>query len=81
MSANPEQQARDAVMSKLKMIKSLDLTPNELESTEQEEIEYRAIYELVLNEGIARGFEPRVVCAILGQALNLAAATWWISRK
>jgi len=80
MSANPEQQARDAVMSKLERHLSLGLTPMDLEFTEQQEIEYCAIYELVLNQGIARGFKPGEVVVILGQALNLAAATW-ISQK
>jgi hypothetical protein len=80
MSANPEQQARDAVMSKLERHLSLGLTPMDLEFTEQQEIEYCAIYELVLNQYIARGFKPGEVVEVLGQALNLAAATW-ISQK
>ena len=80
MSANAEQQARDAVMSKLEEFLSLGLTPLDLEFTEQQDLEYCAIYELVLNNGIAAGIEPIKVVKILGQALNLAAATW-ISQK
>jgi len=52
----------------------------DLEFTEQQDLEYCAIYELVLNNGIAAGIEPVKVVKILGQALNLAAATW-ISQK